>query len=521
MEEFLKIKMNSRAELVSLINSMGTNISFENDVWICDLLRQTYTDDVHKYTIYFANISKEYMDWAKLYAIKMCSNLNKIKTIKNNITDIKTFFDFLKNEYGSIDVRNVDYLVMKRYEEYLNEYVSEKTGRHISIDTRHSKWSSVSNFYILFQNYEGDFVFNPVGGNPFEKQRRNKDKYIPPFVCAQLDVLMKDERIPLWYRTYYWIMRMIPSRLNEVLKLKTDFIKKVNDGWVLVLPMWKQNGGYKQPELRPIKIKKDSVEGQYLINNILKQIEVSNSLQQYIKDEKLKGYLFTARKTVYVKSEEGFYYGEYNSPNDILIACEYSIKKFMGNLCKRFNIKKEDGSLYKITTHMLRHTGITDRLSDGFEPIDIRKITGHKNDSMIINNYDHTSDELLLEKQELVLEGENIKDSPILFKGKIMNLNEAIQKRLLRNLRAHKVKYGICSDISDCSNNYECLDGCEYFVPDAEDLQYFEEEVVQWKNKIEVYKKANNTFLLENAEHNLKLHQNVVDNIKKVTGGEK
>lgn len=521
MQQYIKVQRNTRAELLSLLNSMGTNIVFEEDVWVCDKLKQTDTDTANRYTLYFNNTPEEYKDWIRLYALKLVSNASKIKTIMNNITDIKTFFIFLKNEYGCIDVEQVDYIVMKKYQEYIDNYISEKTNKNISEDTKHAKWSSVSNFYLLFKNYEGGFAVTPVGKNVFEKKRKNKEKYIPKFVSDQLDDLMKDERIPVHFRTFYWIMRFFPCRLNEVVKLKVDFLKRVNDGWVLVLPMWKQNGGYKEPQIRTVRLKDGSAEGMYLIDTIQKQIEVSNSLQDNIKDESLKGYLFTARRHGYVKKGDGFYYRQYTDDKYIDVACDYSITKFMRSLCERFDIRQENEEIYRITSHMLRHTGITDRLSEGFEPIDIRKITDHANDAMIINNYDHTDDELLIEKQRAVLETEEDSETDaVFFNGKIMNLNPAVQKRLLRNIRAHKVKYGICSDMTDCGNNYECLDGCDYFVPDANDLPYFEEEVVQWQKKVEVYQKANNTFLLENAEHNLKLHQNVVNKIKKVIGSE-
>ena len=413
---------------------------------------------------------------------------------------------------------------MKRYQDYLiDDYKTEK-GKPLSEDSKHSKWSSVSNFYRKFKNFEGEFQVNPVTDNIFEKKRRNKDKYIPQFVSDQLDDLMKDERIPLHFRTFYWIARMFPSRLKEITRLQVDFIKKVNDGWVLVLPMWKQNGGYTESEIRTVRLKKNNVEGMFLINLILEQIKCSNELQSHLDDTKPKNYLFTARRCSYKKlPDNSFKYIEYKGDEYIDVACDYSISKFMYSLCERFNITKENGEQYKITSHMLRHTGITDRLSEDFEPVDIKHLTGHKNDSMIQQNYDHTSDELLQEKQKLVLDKREEKQDTIedkemvYFNGRIMNMNETMQQRLLRNIRAHKVKYGICSDITTCEKNYECLDDCDYFVPDANDLDYFEYEVIQWKKKVEYYKKNNNALLLENAEHNLKLHQNVVNKIKRVT----
>lgn len=58
------------------------------------------------------------------------------------------------------------------------------------------------------------------------------------------------------------------------------------------------------------------------------------------------------------------------------------------------------------------------------------------------------------------------------------------EERLLRNLRSLRVRGGICSDItrSDC-NMFSCLN-CDFFVPEVEQLSYFQEQIRQWAYKI-------------------------------------
>src|SRR5699024_7842243 len=92
--------------------------------------------------------------------------------------------------------------------------------------------------------------------------------------------------------------------------------------------------------------------------------------------------------------------------------------------------------------------------------------------------------------------------------------NPIVVKRLLAKPRAHKIgRLGICSDITGCKNDmFECF-SCSFFVPNADELDYFKEQVEQWENKVQLA--ANNPLLKENAEYNLKLSNMV---IKKIEG---
>lgn len=106
---------------------------------------------------------------------------------------------------------------------------------------------------------------------------------------------------------------------------------------------------------------------------------------------------------------------------------------------------------------------------------------------------------------------------PVYFKGRILNLDEQLEKMLLKNLRTHRLKHGICSDVSRCQNDnrYECL-SCKYFIPDANDLDYFESEVLQWERRTEIYKI--HPFKLENVLYNLKLNRDIIKRIKDMAG---
>ena len=505
-------------ELKESLKDLSENeINFYDEAWVCDkLANDINVDSAGRYTIYFANTPEQYEDWIRYYALAIYCYKSSIRTIQRNIIDIKTFFLFLEEYCNSIPMEDVDVIHLNKYKEYL------KTSSKFKDDTRHAKWSAVSNFYIKMKGAKGFFNINIVDKNPFIKKRHDDSKYISDYVTNQLDDLFKDESIPIYMRAAYWIMRFIPSRIEEIYKIPINCVKEIKDGWTLTLNMWKQNGGYYEPELRVLRFKNESVECSFLRNILEQQKAAAESLQDSLPEE-LKGYFFTHHEFQYRKNRNGEY--RYITRPQILVACEYTITEFLRNVCKRHNIRDEEGNLAHITSHMFRHNGITDRLSpDGkFEAGDVAGITLHKNNAMIFKNYNHPTEEQILQSQESVFKAtgkEEELDKPIYFQGRIMNITPMMEKRLLRDLRKHKMKLGICSDTEGCKHQYRCLEDCEFYIPDCDDLPYFEKEVEDWSKKVEYYKTQNQAIILENAEYNLKIHTKVRDRILKMIKGE-
>jgi hypothetical protein len=172
---------------------------------------------------------------------------------------------------------------------------------------------------------------------------------------------------------------------------------------------------------------------------------------------------------------------------------------------------------------MLRHNGITDRLAEGFTIEQIAHMTGHKNDQMILKSYNHLDlrPEVLTEKQRLVL-GESDESSPVMFHGRILSMNPQTEARLLENLRAHRVRGGICSDITGCKCDMQACLNCRYFIPEIEQIPFFEEQAEAWRIKAVRFKAF--PIIQKNAAANAVLYQEVVNKMKtylEVTGDEK
>ena len=88
-------------------------------------------------------------------------------------------------------------------------------------------WSSLSTFFETMSGIVGVKGKNPFGVSPYCRQRRYDAKYIPEPVAVQLDAAFKSDEIALYLRCVYWLLRLIPSRIGEILGMKIDCLKKV------------------------------------------------------------------------------------------------------------------------------------------------------------------------------------------------------------------------------------------------------------------------------------------------------
>jgi hypothetical protein len=349
-----------------------------------------------------------------------------------------------------------------------------------------------------------------------KKDIRIDDKYIPQNITQQLDNLFRNEELPLYYRVVYWIMRSIPSRVSEVVGMKIDCIRPFMKSFIITIPSWKQNGGYQQPQLRNIHVKYEG-HGKYLIDLIKEQQYLAGSLQHKVSEDK-KGMLFTVNSARYQ-----FITGN-NSYNYIY---ERNAKILHSNIvtlifklcCRRYNITNENGEIYKLSSHQLRHNGITDRLYAGFSTIEVRDMTAHQGDTMMIDSYKHIIPEKNKELQKRVISDKVADNSkvPVYFRGRILNLDKRLESRLLQNPRAYMIsdgssELGICTDILGCKGNvFECL-GCESFGPKVESVEFYEKQIKLWQGKCVLFK--NQKAALENAEYNLSLYEGILSKIK-------
>lgn len=488
------------ADYIRFAERLGSNVKFCEDKWLCSNLRRSPAEKSCSFTLYFGRIPLPYRESVKYFATISLIRGKKISTVKAYIQDLIRFFDFWLNNKGALSLSNCSEYDAANFYRYLENGT-------LAESTRIGVWSSLSIFFETMNGSDGTKSKNPFCLSPYCRQTRFDTKYIPESVARQLDVVFKNNEILLHLRCVYWLLRLIPSRIGEILGMQIDCLKRFNGQYVLFIPSWKQNGGWQQPTIRSIHLEDQGIAG-YLISLIKEQQETARQLQEYFPEDK-KGMLFSYRQT-YTHRDKPSY-----STKLCFVATGCIIRDHFQKICHRYNVVDDNGNVYIVTTHQFRHNGITDRLASGFTAAQIAEMTGHHGDAMIFNAYSHLDlmPETIREKQNYVL-GENTESDGryVLFGGRILNMDEQMEQRLMKNPRAHRVRGGICSDITNCkSDMWNCLE-CKSFVIDADQIDYYREQMFLWREKQNKFSAF--PIICSNAKRNAELFKSILKSIE-------
>lgn len=482
-----------RERYIEYLETLGSNIDFNNDKWLCDKKKRNFTEDNYFVTIYFTKVRSEYKEMVKYFAIIRLLQGVGIRAVKANIFSISEFLDFMG------DNLSVDYNTATRYKTYLDSL-------GLSEVTLHGKWSSVNKFLEVMNGYEGYRFKMVFAENPYDSHKKHDYKYIPDNVAEQLDNVFYNADIDETVRCIYWVLRLIPSRISEVLNMKIDCLKPYNGHYCLFIPSWKQNGGRKEPIMRCIHIENEGMGG-YLISLIKQQQQMADEFQKHMPENK-KGALFTSQSKMYRSDGRIDYRNMYN------VMSWPNISEKMKTICERNNITDEHGNVYKVTTHQFRHNGITDRLEKGFTVEQVTDITEHHGSTMLLDAYSHLNlkPETITKVQNSVID--EIERDYSAFNGQVLDMDEATEKEIMRNVRAHKVRGGICSDITGCkSDMMNCLE-CKFFLPDPNQMGYYMEQIELWQQKAEKFKAI--PMIRANAERNMKMYKKLVEKVENI-----
>ena len=138
-------------------------------------------------------------------------------------------------------------------------------------------------------------------------------------------------------------------------------------------------------------------------------------------------------------------------------------------------------------------------------------MTGHHGSTMLLDAYSHLNlkPETINKVQNAVIDV--IEKDYSVFNGQVLDMGEKTEAEILRNVRAHKVRGGICRDITGCkSDMMNCLE-CKFFMPDTNQIEYYKEQIELWRQKAERFKSI--PMIKANAERNINLYKNVIAKI--------
>jgi integrase len=436
--------------------------------------------------IYFGKFRSSILnDMSRRYCLSRLMQHEAISTINKKIASVRMLDTCFQNDATFQTTSKKD--VLHKY--YTSIFKGNKCTLH-----QYCRWVYVLEFFIVtdMNAWATDMQKYLI---PYcDREHRKSNRYIEDEDVKQLDIIFKKSlSIPIAYRLTYWILRLLPNRITEVGSIKVDCFKKIDaDTYSLTIPTFKQSGPYNAPEIKMLFIKNLGF-GEYFIDLIKDQQEYA-LLHPAINGE--SEFLLRTCKYNYCPTAKRYYETKrYINMNTAMF------NRGMKNISITNNVKY-------ITSHRLRHNAISDRANSGiFRLIDIEYLTGHHNTKMIEETYSHTTPQMLVEKVK------NIRgEAPVLFEGRIINTNDSKRyaKILERPFAKEIHNLGVCSDIRDCGKDkFHCI-GCEFLIPDIDDLDYYKKEISGWKGKLELAEKASNIYWADNCRTNILLYEALV-----------
>lgn len=483
------------------ISDYSSKSTYEDNVWILDKYYRQHnvSNSLRKYIFSKWPSIEESLD-VKSYIYVCILNNMSLEGMRKIFSILFQFSNEIWKQFKIDSYKNINNI-------HINYYYNKLLSNNLTEKTKFERWNAIKHFFEFHR------VFSIVEKMNFydlkyPEYKMNDIKYISDYVTGQLDKIMLKESEPLKYRLLYWILRMYPCRCTEVLSTPINCLKPYeSDTFIFSSLVFKTSGGDEKGTPKLLLLDSNEKMQKYLIDMIREQQEVAKAI---CKDKlRLGDFLFMSYETRYVKLR--YIYG--NKP--LLVKCS-AFNQYLKLVIDRYDIRDEDGSIAVVTSHMFRHNAITDRIeSKLFRPIDLRPMTLHANEEMVSKAYHHKSQESIIKQTEAIRKV--LTNETVLFSGKVIgSKNDAAFDYFLRNPFAYSLKdMGICADIRECDKSkFECL-ACDYFIPNCADLDYFENQLADWKKKLDISIKVKNKYMEENSSYNIELFSKVIQKIYK------
>ena len=197
--------------------------SFSDDVWQADKVKPDKNVKPSSRNIYFTGISNEHLKKeAKRWALTRLVKGRAPSTIDKDINGaIGRYAGFIPSSCESFAEAPPDALVAFHTCLFSGE-------QSVSLDNRLHRWNTLKAFAR-----ESGFTDISSAMQRFVLERaparvKKEDKYIPDEVADQLDVIFMRDGIPLVYRCVYWMLRLIPNRITEVLSMTVRCLKQLS-----------------------------------------------------------------------------------------------------------------------------------------------------------------------------------------------------------------------------------------------------------------------------------------------------
>ena len=475
-----------------ILESFSSVSKFEDNQWLINKTNedQNLTDKQRR--VNFLNITNiNNLTTMKLSALIRLMKRQSTRAVAYSVLVVREFLTTLTvQDKDFVDISSEDIL-------YYYNYLFEGE-QSTSIKGRLSKWFIVKDFFKTM-NYHSQYrIMDKYITEQFPDKRRINEKLIPDDVAEKLDIEFLKDDVPSAFKVIYWLLRLLPNRITEVLSMKMNCVKRINNDYYIVsIPTFKQTGPYRYGNIKLIEIKYNGI-GKYLIDLINNYINERKEHENSKDDD----FLFYSYRYALIKDNNNSYYYKKWQPYTLLTIDR--INYFLKNFCKHKNITMENGEPFSVTSHQFRHNSTSDRINSGiFRSIDIQGLTYHHSTTMIEQTYTHQNKNSM------------INDSPVVFRGRIINTeNENKMSKLLNKPYAKSIyKLGICSDIRSCNKDKSKCIRCEFMVPDFDDMDYYEHELNDWIRKKESALQIGNIIFAELCDEWIDAYQIIINKV--------
>lgn len=442
----------------ALLTDYSSVSVFSDDRWFIDKKETHMNFPASVRTLNFEEIDPAIKLTAKDWALDQLFSGRKIKGINSSLSYIKACLRLVKGK----DAYQIDAMDILRIHDKL--FDGNRT-----VATAAAKWNTLKNFFTTMDCTE---QAGRMEGYVIPKVIKKKcaEKLIPDSTAAQMDIVFMSEQIPLTYRCIYWTFRLFPNRIEEVCSMRKDALKPLSeDKYLLTIPVSKTAGNFEEPEEKHFQILFSDMGTMY-VNLIKAQQEYT---EKVMPDSE---FLFVSRKVCYMKDIGTDNYKYKETGKKLYAVHEKMCQYFWGKMGKRLGFYDDDGNIVNITTHRFRHNAVSDRLKSGiFKQIDVMYETGHKNTSMLSQNYSHAAQP----------------EAPEGFRGTIAD--ERRMAMILKRPYAKEIHHlGVCSDARGCGNNRVACLKCGNFEADEDSIMFMKRDYKDWQLKLEKAEKIGN-----------------------------
>lgn len=458
---------------------------YDDDEWVIDKKETQMNFPIAQRTLRFTGLPDAVKEDCKDWALDQLLIGRNIKGVKASLCAVIYCLMIIDVSGGIWSITERDILA-------LHDRLFDGSRK---IATAVAKWHNLKGFFSHMK-YKKQACIMESYVLPTVIRRKVRDKYIPEEVADILDdMFIGDDQIPLVHRAIYWCMRLYPNRIEEVVSMTKDCLKKISENrYMLTIPVSKTAGNVEKPEYKRFEIIYEGI-GRFFIDLLLEQKKQAETL---LPDT---AFLFASRKICWKRHRGTTVYGYEETGKKGYVVHEKIVQMFWLRLSKRLALKDKDGDYVSVTTHKFRHNASTDRLLSGiFRELDVMQETGHKNTRMINENYAHKPEP---------------EERPPAFNGKITD-NVRREQAILRMPYAMRIPgLGICSDNRDCGQGMaKCLK-CDHVRIDPGMIDYMRHEYDIWKEKLEKVTKIGNDSYARVCREWIEAYETAFDKLEK------